>query len=221
VLNEQNKFYSSLYSNKETEDNLNVHLVDKFFPDDAEIPKLYENEFITNLLMFFENILQNSTGRPSVPGDFPFCIDLIALTHSSSDIRLKNNLIKIINKSQSSFIKGRYIGDNIRSLLEVIDLTEEENLSCIVLSIDFEKAFDTISWKFKKKCLSFFNFGESRLIKFVYRLHIETVLSLFFYSKTLLYLLIALWLFLEFLHIKEINKEKSDMTVVKNRSAIH
>ena len=31
VLNEQNKFYSSLYSNKETEDNLNVYLVDKFF----------------------------------------------------------------------------------------------------------------------------------------------------------------------------------------------
>ena len=44
MLNEQNKFYSSLYSNKETEDNLNVHLIDKFFPDDAEIPKLNENE---------------------------------------------------------------------------------------------------------------------------------------------------------------------------------
>jgi hypothetical protein len=43
VLNEQNKLYSSLYSNKETEDNLNVHLVNKFFPDDAEIPKLNEN----------------------------------------------------------------------------------------------------------------------------------------------------------------------------------
>ena len=75
--------------------------------------------------------------------------------------RLKNNLIKIINKNQSGYIKGRYIGDNIRSLLEVIQLAEEENLSCIVLSKDFEKAFDTISWKLKKKCLSFFNFGES------------------------------------------------------------
>jgi hypothetical protein len=45
------------------------------------------------------------------------------------------------------------------------------------------------------------------------RLHIETVLSLFFYNKTFLYLLIALWLFLEFLHIKEINKEKSDIYI--------
>ena len=62
--------------------------------------------------------------------------------------RLKNNVIKSINKNQSSFIKGQYIGDNIRSLLDVIDIAEEENLSCIVLSIDFEKAFDTISWKF-------------------------------------------------------------------------
>jgi hypothetical protein len=70
--------------------------------------------------------------------------------------RLKNNLIIIINKSQSGFIKGRYIGDNIRSLLEVIDITEGENLSCNVLSIDSEKAFDTISWKFKKKMFFLF-----------------------------------------------------------------
>jgi hypothetical protein len=48
----------------------------------------------------------------------------------------------------------------------------------------------------------------------VYRLHIETVLSLFFYNKTLLYLSIALWLFTEFLHIKEINKEKSDYKIM-------
>jgi hypothetical protein len=39
----------------------------------------------------------------------------------------------------------------------------------------------------------------------------KAVLSLFFYNKTLLYLSIALWLFTEFLHIKEINKEKSDI----------
>jgi hypothetical protein len=69
--------------------------------------------------------------------------------------RIKNNLIIIINKSQSGFIKGRYIGDNIRSLLEVIDIAEGENLSCNVLSIDSEKAFDTISWKFKKKVFPF------------------------------------------------------------------
>ena len=50
-------------------------------------------------------------------------------------------------------MKGRYIGGNIRSFLEVIDLTEDENLPCSILFIDFEKAFDTISWKFLKNIL--------------------------------------------------------------------
>ena len=59
--------------------------------------------------------------------------------------RLKLVLTKIISENQCGFVKGRYIRDNIRNLLEVIDLAEEENLSCIILSIDFEKAFDTIS----------------------------------------------------------------------------
>ena len=31
----------------------------------------------------------------------------------------------------------------------------------MVLSIDFEKAFDTVSWKFIKKVLKYFNFGPS------------------------------------------------------------
>ena len=75
--------------------------------------------------------------------------------------RLKLVLTKIISENQCGFMKGRYIRDNIRNLLEVIDLAEEENLSCIILSIDFEKAFDTISWKFLAKCLIFFNFGSS------------------------------------------------------------
>jgi hypothetical protein len=63
-------------------------------------------------------------------------------------IRLKLVLTKIISENQCGFINGQNIGDNIRSLLEVIDLTEKENLSCIIVSIDFEKAVDTISWKF-------------------------------------------------------------------------
>ena len=66
-------------------------------------------------------------------------------------IRLKLVLTKIISENQCGFINGQNIGDNIRSRLEVIDLTEKENLSCIIVSIDFEKAVDTISWKFLKK----------------------------------------------------------------------
>jgi hypothetical protein len=36
-------------------------------------------------------------------------------------------------------MRGRYIGDTIRNILETV---EEEDLSCIILSVDFEKAFE-------------------------------------------------------------------------------
>ena len=31
----------------------------------------------------------------------------------------------------------------------------------MILSVDFEKAFDTVSWKFIEKVLNYFNFGPS------------------------------------------------------------
>jgi hypothetical protein len=41
-------------------------------------------------------------------------------------------------------MRGRYIGDNIRNILEIIETVEEEDLSCVILSVDFEKAFDSL-----------------------------------------------------------------------------
>ena len=82
VLNEQSKLYSSLYSNKETEDNLNVHLVDNFFPNNAEIPKLNENEKESCEVMISEEecvkaikSMQNgkSPGTDGFPVEFTKC----------------------------------------------------------------------------------------------------------------------------------------------------
>lgn len=42
--------------------------------------------------------------------------------------RLKVVLTTIINENHSVFMKGRYIGGNVRSLLEAIDLAEDENI---------------------------------------------------------------------------------------------
>ena len=39
--------------------------------------------------------------------------------------------------------------------------TENNNIPGLLLMIDFEKAFDTVSWKFINKTLNFFNFGPS------------------------------------------------------------
>ena len=39
--------------------------------------------------------------------------------------------------------------------------TEENNIPGILLVIDFEKAFDSVSWNFIDKTLDLFNFGGS------------------------------------------------------------
>ena len=73
--------------------------------------------------------------------------------------RFKSALPKIIGEEQKGFLTGRDIGENIRMLCDILSYTEVHNLPGMVMLIDFEKAFDSISWSFKKKTLDFFKFG--------------------------------------------------------------
>ena len=53
--------------------------------------------------------------------------------------RIKKYITKIIKQSQTGFIKGRYIGENIRLIQETIVKLEDENLPGLLLFADFEK----------------------------------------------------------------------------------
>ena len=70
-------------------------------------------------------------------------------------------LDKLISTDQTGFIKGRYIGENTRLVYDLLQFTEENNIPGLLLLIDFEKAFDSLSWSFINKVLQFFNFGPS------------------------------------------------------------
>ena len=74
--------------------------------------------------------------------------------------RLKCVLPYIINEDQTGFISGRFIGENIRLLYDVIEYAEKNAIPGMLLLIDFEKAFDTVSWDFLFDVLDFFNFGN-------------------------------------------------------------
>ncbi|KAK3104781.1 hypothetical protein FSP39_009989 [Pinctada imbricata] len=82
--------------------------------------------------------------------------------------RLKPVLDTLISKEQTGFLHGRYIGENTRLIYDILNHTEKNNIPGLLLFIDFEKAFDSISWHFLHKVLDFFNFGYSfkRWIKF-------------------------------------------------------
>ena len=45
-------------------------------------------------------------------------------------------------------MKGRYIGENLRLINDVMEYTMSENKGGILVSLDFKKAFDTLEWEF-------------------------------------------------------------------------
>lgn len=74
--------------------------------------------------------------------------------------RLQKVIPNLIHPNQVGYIKGRFIGDNIRTMLDILELSSRKNDPGIIVLIDFLKAFDSISWDFLHKTLDFFNFGE-------------------------------------------------------------
>ena len=75
--------------------------------------------------------------------------------------RIKTTLTELISEDQTGFISGRYIGENTRLIYDILHITDELDIPSLLLIVDFEKAFDSISWKFINHTLNFLNFGDS------------------------------------------------------------
>lgn len=84
--------------------------------------------------------------------------------------RIKKVLLNIVHNDQSGFLQRRYIGDNIRQLLEIIEYYEILKKPGLIFISDFEKAFYKVRLDYINTCLQFFDFGES-LIKWVRIMH--------------------------------------------------
>ena len=84
--------------------------------------------------------------------------------------RLQLLIDKLINKNQTGYIKGRFIGENARLVLDIYDYCEENDTEGILLFADFQKAFDSVEWDFLFQTLQKFNFGKKFLkwIKILY-----------------------------------------------------
>ena len=75
--------------------------------------------------------------------------------------RIIKVLPEIIHANQSGYVKGRFIGEAARSILDDMDFTKKENIPGILLFIYFEKAFDSVDWNFMLNCLDVFSFGPN------------------------------------------------------------
>ena len=75
--------------------------------------------------------------------------------------RVESFLPKLVNSDQTGFVNGRYIGQNIRLLSDIMEYLDAKKTSGLFLFVDFEKAFDTLEWNFIAKTLEVFNFGPN------------------------------------------------------------
>ena len=57
-------------------------------------------------------------------------------------------------------MKGRYIGESVRTISDVMDFTKINNIGGILLFLDFEKAFDCLEWNVLIKTMDKINFGS-------------------------------------------------------------
>ena len=88
--------------------------------------------------------------------------------------RMQKVVDKIISNDQSAYIKGRYIGTNIRLVSDIIDYFDIVDESGVLLMLDFKKAFDSVEKNFLIKSLEYFNFGPS-LIKWVETIYYKPI----------------------------------------------
>ncbi len=74
--------------------------------------------------------------------------------------RMQPLLQKLVHHNQSGYVKDRYIGENIRNVIDIMQYTSFKNIAGLILQIDFEKAYDSIEWSYIDEALSAMNFGH-------------------------------------------------------------
>ena len=78
--------------------------------------------------------------------------------------KIRSKLDYIINEDQIGFRPGKYIGETIQLITELMQYTHEKDLEAYILSLDIEKAFDSVEWEYLDHVLEKFNFGKNIIL---------------------------------------------------------
>ena len=83
---------------------------------------------------------------------------LLASTLAS---RLSPLLTQLIDELQTGFVPGRLIMENITFNRDLLDYAADEQLPVYMAFLDFEKAFDRVSWEYRDAVMAKMNFPPS------------------------------------------------------------
>jgi hypothetical protein len=99
--------------------------------------------------------------------------------------RLKLFLNDLIHEDQNGFMKGRNIGFNIRTIIDLIEYSEDMDIPGSIVLLDIEKAFDSVEHNFLFEVLNRFNLGDNFIqwVKTFYNCRKSYVINNGFLSK--------------------------------------
>jgi hypothetical protein len=114
------------------------------------------------LLSYFITLIPK-VERPSTLGEFrPISLlgCLYKLIAKVLAARLAKVMDSLVATTQSAFVKGRNLVDGVMVVNEVIDLAKKTGKACLVLKVDFEKAYDYVDWGFLEYMLRRYRFDD-------------------------------------------------------------
>ena len=134
------------------------NLIEHMFNESYELGELSESQRKAVISLIFKKDDQEDTSnyRPISPTNVDYRILAFTLAE-----RVQQVMGDLVSTDQSAYIRGRYMGTNIRLVNDILEYYDLFSKSGILLTLDFTKAFDTLQWDFMFKSLQFFNFGPS------------------------------------------------------------
>ena len=92
-------------------------------------------------------------------------ISLLNVDYKFAARAIAGRLLKVIHlvvaRDQTCGVPGRFIGENVAFLRDVVDFATFSNSPVALLSLDQEKAFDRVEWSFMRDTLLAMGFGPS------------------------------------------------------------
>ena len=77
--------------------------------------------------------------------------------------RIKEVLPSLISSNQTAYVDGRIISESDRLISDILEITDLSKQNGILLTIDIEKAFDSVNHAFLISVLEKYGFGKNFL----------------------------------------------------------
>ena len=84
----------------------------------------------------------------------------IKIASKALAFRVRKVLPSLIYYEQTAYVKGRYIGESIRLVDDLLKYAKEENSDGILFAADTKKAFDSVDHNFIFATLNKFGYGS-------------------------------------------------------------